>query len=103
MIQHSTYDYANIIFIYYNLYDGEINENKGLFREIRRYNQFPVMITKNRIIAHTKLCYKFKHDVNNIIFLVKIASATRKIDLVLHHYIVEYGTNYISVKHYGKS
>ena len=104
IIQHSTYDHANIIFIYYNLYDGVIDdENKLLFREIRRYNQFPVMITKNRIIAHTKLCYKFKHDVNNAVFLVKISSATKKIDLVLHHYIIEYGTNYISVKHYGKS
>ena len=103
MIQHSTYDYANLVFIYYNLYDGVIDENKGLFREIRRYNQFPVMNTKNRIIAHTKLCYKFKHDVNNAVFLIKISSVTRKIDLVLHHYIIEYGTNYISVKHYGKS
>ena len=103
IIQHSTYDYANLVFIYYNLYDGVIDENKGLFREIRRYNQFPVMNTKNRIIAHTKLCYKFKHDVNNAVFLIKISSVTRKIDLVLHHYIIEYGTNYISVKHYGKS
>ena len=105
IIQHSTYDYANMVFIYYNLYDGEINENKGLFREIRHYNQFPVVITKtkNRIIAYTKLCYKFKHDVNNAVFLVKLSVVTRKIDLVLQHYIVEYGTNYISVKHYGKS
>ena len=68
MIQHSTYDYANIVFINYNIYDGEIDANKGLFREIRRYNQFPVMNTKNRILAYTKLCYKFKHDVNNIFF-----------------------------------
>ena len=103
MIQHSTYDYANIVFINYNIYDGEIDANKGLFREIRRYNQFPVMNTKNRILAYTKLCYKFKHDVNNIAILINIVSATRKIDLVLHHYIVEYGTNYISIKHYGKS
>ena len=103
IIQHSTYDYANLVFIYYNLYDGEINENKGLFREIRRYNQFPVMNTKNRIISHTKLCYKFKHDVNNAVFLIKISSVTKKIDLVLHHYIIEYGTNYIFIKHYGKS
>ena len=105
IIQHSTYDYANLVFIYYNLYDGEINENKGLFREIRRYNQFPVVITKtkNRIIAYTKLCYKFKHDVNNAVFLIKLSVVTRKIDLILHHYIAEYGTNYISVKHYGKS
>ena len=103
IIQHSTYDYANIIFIYYNLYDGVYDENKLLYREIRRYNQFPVMNTKNRIIAHTKLCYKFKNDVNNAVFIVRISSATRKIDLVLHHYIIEYGTNYISVKHYGKS
>ena len=103
MIQHSTYDHANIVFINYNIYDGEIDANKGLFREIRRYNQFPVMNTKNRILAYTKLCYKFKHDVNNIAILINIVSATRKIDLVLHHYIVEYGTNYISIKHYGKS
>ena len=105
IIQHSTYDYANLVFIYYNLYDGVIDENKGLYREIRRYNQFPVVITKtkNRIIAHTKLCYKFKHDVNNAVFLVKLSVVTRKIDLVLQHYIVEYGTNYISIKHYGKS
>ena len=103
MIQHSTYDHANLVFINYNIYDGEIDANKGLFREIRRYNQFPVMNTKNRILAYTKLCYKFKHDVNNIAILINIVSATRKIDLVLHHYIVEYGTNYISIKHYGKS
>ena len=105
IIQHNTYDYANLVYIYYNLYDGEINENKGLFREIRRYNQFPVVITKNknRIIAYTKLCYKFKHDVNNAVFLVKLSVVTRKIDLILHHYIAEYGTNYISIKHYGKS
>ena len=61
------------------------------------------MITKNRIVAYTKLCYKFKYDVNNAIFIVKISSATKKIDIILHHYIVEYGTNYISIKHYGKS
>ena len=103
MIQHSTYNYADIIFITYSLYDGEIDPNKGLYREIRRYNQFPVMNAKNRILAYTKLCYKFKHDVNNITILINISSATKKIDLVLHHYIVEYGTNYISVKHYGKS
>ena len=105
IIQHSTYDYANLVYIYYNLYDGEINVNKGLFREIRRYNQFPVVITKtkNRIIAYTKLCYKFKHDVNNAVFLIKLSVVTRKIDLVLDHYIAEYGTNYISIKHYGKS
>ena len=33
MIQHSTYDYADIIFINYNLYDGEIDENKGLLEK----------------------------------------------------------------------
>ena len=28
MIRHSTYDHANIILIYYNLYDGILDENK---------------------------------------------------------------------------
>ena len=36
------------------------------------------MNTKNRIIAYTKLCYKFKHDVNNAVFFIKISSATNK-------------------------
>ena len=75
---------------------------KKLFRETRRYNQFPLVINKDRIIAYTKLCYKVKYDINNITFLVHVNSATRKTHLILYHHIIQKGVNYISIKHYGK-
>ena len=103
MLNHSTYEYANDILLYYNLYDGIIDKNKLLFREIRRYNQFSLMIGKNRIIAYTKLCYKVKYNINNIIFLVNITASHRKMHLIPYHYIIQNGLNYISIKHYGKS
>ena len=103
MLQHSTYEYANNIFLYYDLYDGKIDQNKLLFREIRRYNKFSLIITKDRIIAYTKLCYKVKYNINNIIFLVHITTSNKKMHLLLYHYIIQNGVNYISIKHYGKS
>ena len=80
-----------------------MDQNKLLFRELRRYNQFPLIFNKDRIIAYTKLCYKVKYDSNNITFLLHITSANRKINLTLYHYIIQNGVNYISIKHYGKS
>ena len=103
MLHHSTYEYANDIFLYYNLYDGIIDKNKLLFREIRRYNQFSLMINKNRIIAYNKLCYKVKYNINNIIFVVNILASHKKMHLIIRHYIIQNGVNYISIKHYGKS
>ena len=106
MLQHSIYEYAHNILLYYELYDGIIDISKLLFREIRRYNQFSLMTNKNRIIAYTKLCYKVKYNINNInniIFLLQISAAHRKMNVILHHYIVQNGVNYISIKHYGKS
>ena len=103
MISHSTYEYANNILLYYDLYDEKTDDNNIIFREIHRYNQFSLMSTKNRIIAYTKLCYKVKYNINNIIFVVYITTAHRKMNLILQHYIIQNGTNYISIKHYGKS
>ena len=70
MISHNTYQNADKIILYYDLYDGTIDQNKLLFREIRRYNQFPLIVNKDRVITYTKLCYKVKYNTNNIIFLV---------------------------------
>ena len=103
MFHHSTYEHANIIFLHYSLYDGTIDQNKLLFREIRRYNRFPLMITKNRVITCTKLRYKVEYNINNIIFLVTISTTNKKIYLILYHYIIQNGVNHISIKHYGKS
>ena len=103
MLQHSTYDYANITVLFYDLYDGKIDQNKLLFREIRRYNQFSLISNKDRIIAYTKLCYKVKYNIDSIIFLVKITTSHKKIHLLLYHYIIQNGVNYIFIKHYGKS
>ena len=102
IFHHSTYEYANIIFLYYSLYDGMIDKNKLLFREIRRYNQFSLLRTKNRIIAYTKLCYKVKYNTNKIIFLITISVTNKKIHLILSHYMIQNGVIYISIKHYGK-
>ena len=79
------------------------DKNKLLFREIRRYNEFPLIITKNRVIAYTKLCYKVEYDINNITFLVTVSVTNKKIHLLLYHYIIQNGLNYLSIKHYGKS
>ena len=103
MISHSTYEYANNILLYYDLYDEKTEDNNIIFREIRRYNQFSLMSNKSRIIAYTKLCYKVKYNINNIIFVVYITTAHRKMNLILQHHIIQNGTNYISIKHYGKS
>ena len=78
MLSHSTYEYANNIVLYYDLYDGKIDQNRLLFREIRRYNQFSLIINKDRIIAYTNLCYKVKYNINNIIFLVHITASHKK-------------------------
>ena len=57
MLSHSTYDHADKIVLYYDLYEGEkADQNKILFRELRRYNQFPLIVDKDRIIAYTKIC-----------------------------------------------
>ena len=61
------------------------------------------MSHKDRVIAYNKMCYKVKYDINNIIFLLQISAAHRKMNLILHHYIAKNGVNYISIKHYGKS
>ena len=103
LIYHTIYDNAkNNIVIYFDLYDETVNQRKVLFREARRYNQFPLVIKKDRIIAYTKLCYKVKYDINNIIFLIYINSASTRTHLILYHYIIQKGVNYISIKHYGK-
>ena len=103
MFHHSTYDYSNSTFIYYNLYQEVDEKNKILFREIRRYNQFSLKSKHNRVIAYSKLCYKVKYDIDNIIFTVNLATTHSRMNVVYSHYIVQNGLNYISVKHYGKS
>ena len=105
MINHSSYDYAkNNLALYYDLYEGKnSDENKLLFREIRRYNQFPLILNKDRIIAYTKICYKVKYDTSNIAFIVHIQAHNKNVHLIVYHYIIKNGVNYISVKHYGKS
>ena len=61
------------------------------------------MNNKNRVIAYTKLCYKVEYDINNIILLVTVSVSNIKIHLLLYHYIVQNGLNYLPIKHYGKS
>ena len=104
MISHSSYDNAKkYLVFYYELYNENLEKNKVLFSEIRRYNQFPLIVGKDRIIAYTKICYKAKYDISNISFVVNIQSVTRKINLIVNHYIIQNGFNYVSIKHYGKS
>ena len=105
MFQHRTYDYSHNTLLYYDLYDGGIlDSNKALlFRETRRYNQFPLINIKNRIIAYNKSCYKVKYDMNTIRFNVMIGVAHSKMNVVYLHYIVQNGLNHVSIKHYGKS
>ena len=103
LIYHTVYDIAkNNIAFYYDLYDETTDEKKVLFRETRRYDQFPLVINKDRIVAYTKLCYKVKYDINKIKFLVYVNTGSRKMHLILYHYIIQKGVNYISIKHYGK-
>ena len=105
LLSHSTYEYANYISLFYTLFERtEIDANKTIFREVRRYNQFPLVVNKNRIIAYTKLCYKVKYDMDDILFFIQIGAPNQKnMNLILSQFIIEYGVNYISIKHYGKS
>ena len=104
LISHSSYDKAkNNLILYYDLYDENLDKNKLLFRELRRYNQFPLVVDKDRIIVYTKICHKVKYDTSNIAFTVSIQAVHKKMHLVINHYIIKHGVNYISVKHYGKS
>ena len=103
MFQHSTYNYSNNTFLYYDLYDEKLVKNKLLFGETRRYNQFALINDKDRVIAYTKLCYKVKYDMDTIIFNVMVATGHSKMKVVYLHCIIQNGLNYISIKHYGKS
>ena len=105
MTSHSSYDYAkNNLALYYDFYEGKnADQNKLLFRELRRYNQFPLIVGKDRIITYTKICYKVKYDISNIAFIVSIQAQNKKVHLIVYHYIIQNRVNYISVKHYGKS
>ena len=79
MFSHSTYEHADKIIIYYDLYEGEkADQNKMLFRELHRYNQFPLIVNKDRIITCAKICYKVKYNINNILFLVQINAIYKK-------------------------
>ena len=79
LISHSSYDHAkNNLILYYDLYDENLDQNKILFRELRRYNQFPLVVGKDRIITYTKICYKVKYDTSNIAFTVHIQAAHKK-------------------------
>ena len=103
LIRHSSYDNAkNNLILYYDLYDENLDKNKLLFRELRRYNQFPLVVDKDRIIAYTKICHKVKYDTSNIAFTVSIQAVHKKMLLLIYHYIIKHGVNYISIKHYGK-
>ena len=104
MISHSSYEPAkNNLILYYDLYEGKnASQDKLLFRELRRYNQFPLIVGKDRTITYTKICYKVKYDINNIAFIVHIQAHNKKVHLLVNHYIIQNGMSYISVKHYGK-
>ena len=103
MFQHTTYDYSNDTFIYYNLFKEVDGKKQILFKESRRYNQFSLVNAHDRVIAYTKLCYKVKYDIDNIIFNVTISGLNSKMNVDYYHYIVKNGLNYISIKHYRKS
>ena len=100
MMNHNSYDNAKNCLIYYDLYNEDLDKNKLLFKEIRHYNQFPLEVGKDRIIAYSKICYKVKDDISNTRFTVIIQAVHKKMHLVINHYIIKHGTNYISVKHY---
>ena len=58
MFQHNTYNYSHNTLLYYDLYEGVVAKNKPLlFRKTRRYNLFPLINDKNRMIAYNKSCY----------------------------------------------
>ena len=101
LFNHSTYHYADNTFLYYRLYDGMIDDEKLLFREIRRYNHF-TLINNNRVIAYTKLYYIVEYDIDNIIFTVSLGTSTSQMNMVISHNIVKYGINYVNIKHYRK-
>ena len=104
VLSHSTYDNVNNIALLYILYEGtEIDSEKKIFKEVRRYNQFPLVVSKDRVFAYNKLCYKVKYDMDDILFFIQISVLNKKINLVLSQYIIQDGVNYVSVKYYGKS
>ena len=105
LLSHTTYEYAHNISLLYALYRGtEVNNVNLIFKEIRRYDQFPVVFNKNRTVVYTKSCYKVEYDMDDILFYIQIgAPNSKKMNLILSQIILEGGFNYISIKHYGKS
>ena len=105
LLSYSTYEYVNYISLFYTLFEGtEIDVKKTIFREVRRYNQFPLVVNKDRIIAYTKLCYKVKYDMDDILFFIQVGAPNkRNMNLILSQYIIQYGVNYVSITHYGES
>ena len=103
MFQRSIYNYSHNTFLYYDLYEGLVDDNKPLFRKTRRYNQFPLINDKDKVISYNKSCYKVIYDTNAIMFKVTIATAHSRMKVVYLHYIIQKGLYYISIKHYGKS
>ena len=102
ILNHNSYDDAKNLALYFELYEGiKALQNKLLFRESRRYNQFPIVLNKNKVIVYTKLCYKVKYDIINIKFRIQLQSLYAKTELILNHEIIPNGFNYISIKHYG--
>ena len=102
ILNHNSYDDAKNLALYFELYEGiKALQNKLIFRESRRYNQFPIVLNKDRIIVYTKLCYKVKYDIINIKFRIQLQSLYAKTVLILNHEIIPNGSNYIFIKHYG--
>ena len=102
ILNHNLYDDAKNLALYFELYEGiKALQNKLIFRESRRYNQFPIVLNKDRIIVYTKLCYKVKYDIINIKFRIQLQSLYAKTELILNHEIIPNGVNYIFIKHYG--
>ena len=103
ILNHNSYDDAKNLALYFELYGGiKALQNKLIFRESRRYNQFPIVLNKDRIIVYTKLCYKVKYDIINIKFRIQLQSLYAKTELILNQEIIPNGSNYIFIKHYGK-
>ena len=102
ILNHNSYDDAKNLALYFELYQGiKSLQNKLIFRESRRYNQFPIVLNKDRIIVYTKLCYKVKYDIINIKFRIQLQSLYAKTELILNQEIIPNGSNYIFIKHYG--
>ena len=102
ILNHNSYDDAKNLALYFELYEGiKALQNKLIFRESRRYNQFPIVLNKDRIIVYTKLCYKVKYDIINIKFRIQLQSLYAKTELILNQEIIPNGSNYIFIKHYG--